>query len=815
MAQFFISHSSKDAQYANSICDYLENNGYSCWIAPRNIRLGFNWDEELIDAIDSSTATILVLSSNSNNSFPVKCEVERTLSRNKSILPVRIENILPSRMLEFYLSVVHWIDLFPKANEDYSSIGDKLGMLLSSVTDFTNSKSVSINLEESSTLSLLSPANDNNKNNIICATDRHHNSNKKVSAEYYHALSQLKLPSLIYNRKESYKNAVQEIKNGAFPFLLIQGLPGMGKTVLIGEIVRDLGAEYDHIITVKFEGAATCDPYYTFQAINDFLHTIGKGFDESIFQTQPHAQTVASIATQLFPLKLLIVLDGMECAPIQNIEPLLNSLESSTSLKVLISSRENVFSRLRAHILVLPPLNDEEAYEFSASYIQAAKLGIKLDDIFHQLPESVKRNPGVLKTLLNNIDDVPISLLLKSGLPDDLTAWNLIINKALVSMDNNTHEIITWLYLINGTDLESAINFLNISIPKDFPGILKKLLAKSLVYRKNRTYDIPQIVFDVLYECAHETVESCISRIINSLENILIISDQKADDIGPTIDMACAVILRLYYLKKYTPIVRLISEDFLEYLNMTGNWKEYWLLLGIVQKAALECSETELFINLTFRIARKSLQMKDAEAGRNALIEVEKYVDKESMTKHNADLLSHKSLFSELDGNKSKALQELKQSYKIHKSLNNQEGYSLVGKLIGNIYLRKTLYSDARKYYKSALSFFEQDCKYMKQSIEVESSIALCDLLEDNLDEALPMLLNAERKCKDNNYQAGLPRIYATLGQLYEMKGNLTEADAYAQKALDIGEKTDRDIILLIALLRQRIKKQLEKGRKG
>ena len=48
----FISHSSTDAKTAEDLCDVLEKNGNQCFLAPRDIRSGHEYAEEIINGID-------------------------------------------------------------------------------------------------------------------------------------------------------------------------------------------------------------------------------------------------------------------------------------------------------------------------------------------------------------------------------------------------------------------------------------------------------------------------------------------------------------------------------------------------------------------------------------------------------------------------------------------------------------------------------------------------------------------------------------------------------------------------------------------
>jgi len=61
----FISYSSIDKDAAEAVRSILEENGISCWMAPRNITPGLSFAEAIIDGIKSSKVFVLVYSSNS------------------------------------------------------------------------------------------------------------------------------------------------------------------------------------------------------------------------------------------------------------------------------------------------------------------------------------------------------------------------------------------------------------------------------------------------------------------------------------------------------------------------------------------------------------------------------------------------------------------------------------------------------------------------------------------------------------------------------------------------------------------------------
>jgi hypothetical protein len=115
----FVSYSQPDRECAHAIVAHLEAQGVPCWIAPRDISPSSDWAEEIIDAITAARVMILVFSSSSNQSPQVRREVERAVHKQVSILPFRIEDVTPSKSLEFFLSSQHWLDAFPPPLEPH------------------------------------------------------------------------------------------------------------------------------------------------------------------------------------------------------------------------------------------------------------------------------------------------------------------------------------------------------------------------------------------------------------------------------------------------------------------------------------------------------------------------------------------------------------------------------------------------------------------------------------------------------------------------------------------------------------------------
>lgn len=118
--RIFVSHSSKDAKIALEVCDLLEKQSYVCFLAPRDIRSGYEYAEEIVDGIDSSDVLLLLLSRAANTSPHVLREVERAVSKNIPVIVYRLEEVELTKSMEYFLMTRQWI--LPDAEEGYSVI---------------------------------------------------------------------------------------------------------------------------------------------------------------------------------------------------------------------------------------------------------------------------------------------------------------------------------------------------------------------------------------------------------------------------------------------------------------------------------------------------------------------------------------------------------------------------------------------------------------------------------------------------------------------------------------------------------------------
>jgi len=108
----FISYATPDQTIAGMVCQALEQEHISCWIAPRNVPVGEKAFEAIPRGVAGCTVLILILSERSMQSEYVQRELQLGLHHKKVIIPFRIEDVQLDGAVNFMLTGVQWLDAF-------------------------------------------------------------------------------------------------------------------------------------------------------------------------------------------------------------------------------------------------------------------------------------------------------------------------------------------------------------------------------------------------------------------------------------------------------------------------------------------------------------------------------------------------------------------------------------------------------------------------------------------------------------------------------------------------------------------------------
>ncbi len=101
--EIFISHSSQDAKNAQKLIEYIEKNGYDCYISSRDISGGLHYAKDIVNVIKGCKIVVLIASSHSNLSEHVLNEIDICVENQKTIIPLFIEDFEISDEFRYYL----------------------------------------------------------------------------------------------------------------------------------------------------------------------------------------------------------------------------------------------------------------------------------------------------------------------------------------------------------------------------------------------------------------------------------------------------------------------------------------------------------------------------------------------------------------------------------------------------------------------------------------------------------------------------------------------------------------------------------------
>ncbi len=129
----FISYSSSDEQAAQEVCQELEQAGFKCWIASRDIRPGASYPNEIALGIRKSDIFIIILSENSVRSPHVNTETDLAFNQGKRIIPFFIEKADLGDSMSYYLARKQWIIGYPDFKSHIKKLKDAI------ITDYHGS----------------------------------------------------------------------------------------------------------------------------------------------------------------------------------------------------------------------------------------------------------------------------------------------------------------------------------------------------------------------------------------------------------------------------------------------------------------------------------------------------------------------------------------------------------------------------------------------------------------------------------------------------------------------------------------------------
>jgi len=133
----FISFSSKDIEIATRIHNGLTNRGVKCWISAKHVSFGGNYQNEIPDALAASSVMILIFSQNANSSPEIQKEMALAAQHQLTVIPLKIDDVIPSRGFAYNLATSQWVNVFPDIEMILDNVALQINSLTSRIEKFT------------------------------------------------------------------------------------------------------------------------------------------------------------------------------------------------------------------------------------------------------------------------------------------------------------------------------------------------------------------------------------------------------------------------------------------------------------------------------------------------------------------------------------------------------------------------------------------------------------------------------------------------------------------------------------------------------
>lgn len=243
----FISHSTKDKEYADKVCEYLEEHGINCWISPRNIHAGDNYATQIVSALKTCEAVVFLASENTNASGHVSNEIGLAFDHKKTIIPFRIENFEFADEYRYFIGRKHWIEAHMDFDAGLSALFSTLKQIMGEpVSDDTMTEKKVLRAEtkeqqksgydREQIVDILIEKSRKYPYNLAekLKTEDKYNAFKKQAVQFQsEILSVYKQNKRIELSEDFIEEIVDTLSSDSGNCVQVHGLPGCGKNMLV------------------------------------------------------------------------------------------------------------------------------------------------------------------------------------------------------------------------------------------------------------------------------------------------------------------------------------------------------------------------------------------------------------------------------------------------------------------------------------------------------------------------------------------------------------------------------------------------------
>ena len=763
----FISYSSQDAAVAEAAREALESAGIRCWIAPRDIAPGQDWSAAIIDALESCRVFLLIFSAHSNESEQVKREVQNAVGQRLPVLPFRIEDVVLTRQMRYFIGTPHWLDAVSPPLEPH------LERLVAAVRQLLSGQE----LEPTSSAPPV-PA--------LVPAPRHN------------------LPQALSNFIGRVRE-IEEIKNLLAQARLVTlcGAGGCGKTRLALAVAHEIGEGFqDGAWLVEMETITS--PSLVAQAVANVLE-VREAADRPLEDTLVQA---------LRARQLLLVLDNCEQV-VEAVARLAQKLlQSCPQLRVLATSREPLGiageSLWRVPSLPLPdldhllPFEELQSFEVVQLFVERARA---------QAPSFAltPQNAPAVAQICCRLDGIPLAIELASArvkvMPPEKIAERLNDRFRLLTGGSRTA-------LPRQQTLRAAIDWSYDLLGQDE----RTLLERAAIFVGGWTFEAALAI------CPGDNLDEyeVLDTLSQLVDKSLVMREEGASGEGR---YRLLESVRQYGRDK----LRADGEEealctrhaawFLEWAAATapefnGAAEESG---GAGWMARLETEEANLRAALEFLLARGAAP--DAarlclalaaywerqgwfSESRAALARCLAREDEITDARRRAKLRLTAGWFAYLQGDLSEAMAHQERALELYRAAGDEDGEADILNNLGVTAYARGNAAQARACLHSALAIARRSGDLGKQT-ERLSNLALLEISEAQYDRAQELLEEAREACRRGRDDHGTAGCLCNLAELALRRRDWTAAIAYSRQSLELfrGFKDQRGIAFTLANL--------------
>ena len=126
----FISYSSADQETANKLVLEIQRRGIPCWISSHDIPPGEDYQKAIVTAVKDAGVFLLLFSENANKSTEIPHELALAGKYKKTVIPARLQDIVPSDAFAYQMTSSQFIDLFHDFDAKINELCMRLAELL-------------------------------------------------------------------------------------------------------------------------------------------------------------------------------------------------------------------------------------------------------------------------------------------------------------------------------------------------------------------------------------------------------------------------------------------------------------------------------------------------------------------------------------------------------------------------------------------------------------------------------------------------------------------------------------------------------------